>query len=87
MSDETPEIQKVYTVEEMFNMAQTKKPFQSNGRGPGLWLFSWGAIMWAFEWWVGMSGWLMWTWRITWLLLLLLGALGIAFSFDKRREE
>ncbi len=87
MSDEPSKIQKAYTVEEMFNMAQTRKKSQSNGRGAGLWLTSWGLIRFGFEKWIGLGDWPMWVLRVVALVLLLLGTLLLAMSFDQKESK
>ncbi len=81
-----PKIRKTYSVEEMFNMAQTRKKSPS-GRGAGLWLTSWGLILFAFERWIGLGDWPMWLLRIVALALLLLGTLLIASSFEGQKEN
>jgi len=74
---ETPEI----SVEEMLKRRAKKAP--TNGRGAGIWLASSGLVLFAFDAYCRLSGPPMWAFRVTGLLCLLLGALGIGMSFEK----
>jgi hypothetical protein len=77
---------KTYTIEDLFKMAQTKKKYQSNGRGVGWWLTLWGLIFFAFGKLTPLYNWAMWTFCIVGFVVTLIGTFALGLSFDKYKE-
>lgn len=86
MSKDKREIQS-YSIEEFMKMAQEKKKPQTNGRGVGIWLISWGIAFFAFERYCGLDSYLMWLCRGLGLVCLLFGMSCFGMSLEKVRKE
>lgn len=80
---DTKQARKVYQPAELFIPERRK---QTNGRGVGLWLLSWGTIALLLIWYIGLEGGIMWALRITGLLFLLLGSACFGMSFERVKE-